>query len=73
MKVNTHRGEETRDDAWAAEGTVPEQIFANLRDAAAMLNAGKDRATVLHAEGISKATLARWRAEHRREAVGAAR
>ena len=43
----------------------PEQIVAKLRDADAMLNAGKDLAAVLQA-------LARWRAGHRRAAVVAA-
>ena len=40
----------------------PEQIVAKLRDADAMLNAGKDLAAVLQALEISEATLARWRA-----------
>lgn len=41
----------------------PEQIVAKLRDADAMLNAGKDLAAVLQALEISEATLARWRAQ----------
>ena len=47
----------------------PEQIVAQLRDADTMLNAGKDLATVLQPLEISEATLIRWRAGRRREAV----
>jgi putative transposase len=50
----------------------PEEIVAKLRDADAMLNAGRDLAAVLQALEISEATLVRWRAGHRREAVVAA-
>jgi hypothetical protein len=39
-----------------------------LRDAGAMLNAGRDLAAVLQALEMSEATLVRWRAGHRREA-----
>ena len=42
----------------------PEQIVAKLRDADAMLNAGKDLAAVLQALEISEATLHRWRAQY---------
>jgi hypothetical protein len=42
----------------------PEQIVAKLRDADAMLNAGRDLAAVLQALEISEATLARWRAQY---------
>ena len=42
----------------------PEQVVAKLRDADAMLNAGKDLAAVLQALEISDATLARWRAQY---------
>jgi hypothetical protein len=42
----------------------PEQIVAKLRDADAMLNAGKDLAAVLQALEISEATLIRWRAQY---------
>ena len=42
----------------------PEQIVAKLRDADAMLNAGKDLAAVLQASEISEATLARWQAQY---------
>ena len=47
----------------------PEEIVAKLRDADAMLNAGKDLAAVLEALEISDATLDRWRASHRRGVV----
>ena len=42
----------------------PEQIVAKLRDADAMLKAGKDLAAVLQALEISGATLSRWRAQY---------
>jgi putative transposase len=42
----------------------PEQIVAKLRDADAMLNAGKDLAAVLLALEISEATLIRWQAQY---------
>ena len=42
----------------------PEEIVGKLRDADAMLNAGKDLAAVLQALEISEATLARWRAQY---------
>ena len=39
----------------------PEEIVAKLRDADAMLNAGKELAVVLQTLEVSEATLARWR------------
>jgi len=42
---------------------TPEQIVRKLRDADAMLNAGKDLAVVLQALEISEATYHRWRAQ----------
>jgi transposase-like protein len=39
-------------------------VVAKLRDADAMLNAGKELAAVLQALEISEATLARWRAQY---------
>jgi putative transposase len=42
----------------------PEEIVAKLRDADAMLNAGKDLAAVLQALEISDTTLDRWRAQY---------
>ena len=42
----------------------PEQIVRKLRDADAMLNAGKDEAAVLQALEISESTLARWRSQY---------
>ena len=38
----------------------PEQIVKKLRDADAMLNAGKDLAVVLQALGVSESTYDRW-------------
>jgi putative transposase len=42
----------------------PEQIVKKLRDADAMLNAGKDVAAVLQALEISEATYHRWRNQY---------
>jgi len=47
----------------------PDGIVVKLRDADAMLNAGKDLAAVLQALEVSDSTLERWRAGHRREAM----
>ena len=40
---------------------TPEQSVRKLRDADAMLNAGKDEAAVLQALEVSQATYDRWR------------
>jgi putative transposase len=42
----------------------PEQIVRKLRDADAMLNAGKDLAAVLQALEVSESTLERWRNQY---------
>lgn len=42
----------------------PEQVVRKLRDADAMLNAGKDLGAVLQALEISEATLSRWRSQY---------
>lgn len=42
----------------------PEQIVRKLRDADAMLNAGKDLSAVLQSLEVSEATLHRWRAQY---------
>jgi putative transposase len=42
----------------------PEQIIAKLRDADALLNAGKDLAVALQALEISESTYERWRAQY---------
>lgn len=42
----------------------PEQVVRKLRDADAMLNAGKDLAAVLQALEVSEATLNRWRSQY---------
>jgi len=39
---------------------APEQIVRKLRDADAMLNAGKDQAAVLQALEVSQSTFDRW-------------
>ena len=43
---------------------TPEQIVRKLRDADAMLNAGKDEAAVLQALEVSPATYDRWRKQY---------
>ena len=43
---------------------TPEQIVRKLRDADALLNAGKDQATVLQALEVSEATYLRWRNQY---------
>lgn len=43
---------------------TPEQIVKKLRDADAMLNAGKDEAAVLQTLGVSHATYERWRKQY---------
>jgi hypothetical protein len=42
----------------------PEQIVRKLRDADAMLNAGKDLAVVLQALEVAESTYNRWRAQY---------
>lgn len=42
----------------------PEQIIAKLRDADALLNAGKDLAVALQTLEISQSTYERWRAQY---------
>lgn len=42
----------------------PEQIVAKLRDADAMLSAGKDMAVVLQALEVSESTFERWRHQY---------
>lgn len=42
----------------------PEQIVRKLRDADALLNAGKDLAAVLQALEVSEGTYHRWRAQY---------
>jgi transposase-like protein len=42
----------------------PEEIVAKLRDADAMLIAGKDMAAVLQSLEVSETTLTRWRSQY---------
>lgn len=42
----------------------PEQVVRKLRDADAMLNAGKDLASVLQALEISESSYLRWRNQY---------
>src|SRR5262245_6710212 len=65
MKVFGPQGEETRSmSAKRRKRHNPEQIVRKLRDADAMLNAGKDQAAVLQALEVSEATLLRWRNQY---------
>jgi len=43
---------------------TPEQIVRKLRDADAMLNAGKEEAVVLQTLEVSQATYDRWRKQY---------
>ena len=43
---------------------TPEQIVRKLRDADAMLNAGKEEASVLQALEVSESTYQRWRKQY---------
>ena len=43
---------------------TPEQIVSKLRDADAMLNAGKDLAAVLQTLEVSEATYLRWKNQY---------
>ena len=43
---------------------TPEQIVRKLRDAEAMLNAGKDQAAVLQSLEVSQTTYDRWRNQY---------
>ena len=43
---------------------TPEQIVRKLRDADAMLNAGKDEAAVLQALEVTQSTYDRWRKQY---------
>jgi hypothetical protein len=42
----------------------PEQVVRKLRDADAMLNAGKELAAVLQALEVSESTYSRWRSQY---------
>ena len=48
-------------DRRSESGNSPEQIVKKLRDADALLNAGKDLAAVLQSLEVSESTLDRWR------------
>ena len=43
---------------------TPEQIVKKLRDAEAMLNAGKDFSTILQALEVSESTYLRWKNQY---------
>jgi transposase-like protein len=65
MKVFSPQGKETfsmTTKRWRRHS--PEQVVRKLRDADAMLNAGKDQAAVLQALEVSEATYLRWRNQY---------
>jgi putative transposase len=64
MKVFSLQSEETFSMTKRRKRHNPEQIIRKLRDADAMLNAGKDQAAVLQALEVSEATLLRWRNQY---------
>jgi putative transposase len=57
-------GKETFEMTRRRKRHSPEQIVYKLRDADAMLNAGKDMAAVLQALEVSQATFDRWRSQY---------
>ena len=65
MKVFSPQGKETfLMSAKRKKRHTPEQIVRKLRDADAMLNAGKDVAAVLQALEVSEQTYHRWRNQY---------
>lgn len=69
MEVNAPVGKRLSTTPRQRKRHKPEQIFAKLRDADAMLNSGKDLSAGLQALESSEATLARWRALVQRDEV----
>ena len=57
-------GEETLMSTNRRKRHNPEQIVRKLRDADALLNAGKDLASVLQALEISESSYLRWRNQY---------
>jgi hypothetical protein len=57
-------GKETLMSAKRRKRHNPEQIVRKLRDADAMLNAGKDLASVLQALEISESSYLRWKNQY---------
>lgn len=65
MKVFSPQGKETFSmTTKRRKRHSPEQVVRKLRDADAMLNAGKDQAAVLQALEVSEATYLRWRNQY---------
>jgi len=65
MKVFSPQGKETISmSAKRRKRHTPEQIVRKLRDADAMLNAGKDQAAVLQSLEVSQTTFDRWRNQY---------
>jgi transposase-like protein len=57
-------GKETFEMTRGRKRHNPEQIVRKLRDADAMLNAGKELAAVLQALEVSESTYLRWRNQY---------
>jgi len=65
MKVFSPQGKETFSmTTKRRKRHTPEQIVRKLRDAEAMLNAGKDQAAVLQSLEVSQTTFDRWRNQY---------
>ena len=65
MKVFSPQGKETFSmTTKRRKRHSPEQVVRKLRDADAMLNAGKDQAAVLQSLEVSEATYLRWRNQY---------
>jgi putative transposase len=57
-------GKETFEMTRRTKRHSPEQIVRKLRDADAMLNAGKDLVALLQALEVSQSTFDRWRSQY---------
>ena len=64
LAATSTKGAATKAKAQRSKRHTPEQIVAKLRDAAAMLNAGKDMTAVVQALEVSEATYNRWLAQY---------
>jgi len=65
MKVSTaHDGRGDHEMTRKRKRHNPEQIVKKLRDADAMLNAGKELAAVLQALEVSESTYLRWKNQY---------
>ena len=63
LAATSTKGTATKAKAKRSKRHSPEQVVVKLRDAAAMLNAGKDMTAVAQALEVSEATYHRWLAQ----------